>query len=140
MGCSGPNNVGDGSHRKNLNVNLNGKYAFGVDLGGTTVKLGYFTKDGKNIEKWEITTNTKNGGENILPDIANAIKKKMKEKNMTKDDIVGVGIGVPGPVDSQGIIYGAVNLGWGTFNIEEKLSALLDKMAVKAGNDANVPM
>ena len=76
MGCSGPNNVGDGSHRKNLNVNLNGKYAFGVDLGGTTVKLGYFTKDGKNIEKWEITTNTKNGGENILPDIANAIKKK----------------------------------------------------------------
>ena len=53
MGCSGPNNVGE-SNRKNLNVNLNGKYAFGVDLGGTTVKLGYFTKDGKNIEKWEI--------------------------------------------------------------------------------------
>ena len=121
MGCSGPNNVGE-SNRKNLNVNLNGKYAFGVDLGGTTVKLGYFTKDGKNIEKWEITTNTNNCGENILPDIANAIKNKMKEKNMTKADVVGVGIGVPGPVDNQGIIYGAVNLGWGTFNIEKKLS------------------
>ena len=147
MGCSGSNNVGTSNNvnpttqTRNLNlakVNLQGKYAFGVDLGGTTVKLGYFTKDGKNVEKWEITTNTQNSGENILPDIAKAIKDKMKEKNMTKQDIVGVGIGVPGPVDSQGIIYGAVNLGWGTFNIEEKLHGLLDNMAVKAGNDANV--
>ena len=138
MGCSGPSNVGEAQGGKKLDVNLAGKYAFGVDLGGTTVKLGYFTKDGKNIEKWEITTNTKNSGENILPDIAKAIKDKMKEKNMTKQDVVGVGIGVPGPVDSQGTIYGAVNLGWGTFNIESKLKSLLDGMAVKAGNDANV--
>jgi glucokinase len=138
MGCSGPSNIGEAQNSRKLNVNLAGKYAFGVDLGGTTVKLGYFTKDGKNIEKWEITTNTNNCGENILPDIANAIKNKMKEKNMTKADVVGVGIGVPGPVDNQGIIYGAVNLGWGTFNIEKKLSSLLDGMAVKAGNDANV--
>ncbi len=119
MGCSGSNNVGTSNNvnpttqTRNYNlakVNLKGKYAFGVDLGGTTVKLGYFTKDGKNVEKWEITTNTQNSGENILPDIAKAIKDKMKEKNMTKQDIVGVGIGVPGPVDSQGIIYGAGNL------------------------------
>ncbi len=114
------------------------KYSFGVDLGGTTVKLGFFDTEGNVLDKWEIKTRTENGGVNILPDIAEAIKSKMAEKSVAKEDVVGVGIGVPGPVDSKGIVHKCVNLGWGVFNINEELSKHLDGIAVKGGNDANV--
>lgn len=113
-------------------------YSFGVDLGGTTVKLGFFDTEGNVLDKWEIKTRTENGGVNILPDIAEAIKGKMAEKSVAKEDVVGVGIGVPGPVDSKGIVHKCVNLGWGVFNINEELSKYLDGIAVKGGNDANV--
>ena len=113
-------------------------YSFGVDLGGTTVKLGFFDTEGNVLDKWEIKTRTENGGANILPDIAEAIKGKMAEKSVAKEDVVGVGIGVPGPVDSKGIVHKCVNLGWGVFNINEELSKHLDGIAVKGGNDANV--
>ena len=113
------------------------QYVFAVDLGGTTVKLGLFDKEGNVLEKWEIVTRKENDGENILPDIANAILAKAAEKNIAKEDILGVGIGVPGPVDSKGTIYKAANLGWGVFNVSDKLSELTG-LPVKTGNDANV--
>lgn len=111
---------------------------FGVDLGGTTVKLGLFDPEGSVLEKWEITTRKEDSGKLILPDIAAAIKGKMQEKGIAKEDVVGVGIGVPGPVDSDGVIYKAANLGWGVFSIKEELTGLLDGIRVEAGNDANV--
>ena len=92
------------------------KVVFGVDLGGTTVKMGYFSPEGELIEKWEIPTIKDNGGSQILPDIAASIKNKMAEKNLSKEDVIGVGIGVPGPVSSDGVIYKAANLGWGVFS------------------------
>lgn len=113
-------------------------YVFGVDVGGTTVKLGFFDAGGELLDKWEIPTRTENGGENILPDTADSIKAKMAEKKLTKDDVKGVGLGAPGPIDAQGTVYGAVNLGWGTFSIRDTLSELLGGIPVKAGNDANV--
>lgn len=114
------------------------KSVFGVDLGGTTVKLGLFDPEGNVQDKWEIPTRKEDAGKLILPDIAEAIKNKMQEKGITKEDVVGVGIGVPGPVDSQGVIYKAANLGWGVFSIKEELTNLLDGIPVEAGNDANV--
>ena len=69
------------------------KYAFGVDVGGTTVKLGLFNDEGQVLDKWEIPTVKDNGGEKVLPDIAASIKNKMQEKNITAADLVGVGIG-----------------------------------------------
>lgn len=114
------------------------KYIFGVDLGGTTVKLGLFDPEGKVLEKWEIITRKEDSGKLILPDIANTIKAKMQEKSIAKEDVIGVGIGVPGPVDSNGVIYKAANLGWGVFSIKEELTGLLDGIRVEAGNDANV--
>ncbi len=114
------------------------KYVFGVDVGGTTVKLGMFDGEGTLLDKWEIPTRTENSGENILPDIAQSIKAKMAEKTVEKEQVVGVGLGAPGPIDAAGTVYGAVNLGWGTFSISDTLSGLLEGMAVKAGNDANV--
>jgi len=113
------------------------KYVVGVDVGGTTVKLGLFDVDGKVIDKWEIPTVTDNGGEKILPDIAASVIEKLAENKIEKDDVCGCGIGVPGPVDKTGLVRKAVNLGWGEFNVEKELSSLLD-MNVKAGNDANV--
>lgn len=113
------------------------KYCFGVDLGGTSVKIGLFDTEGTVLEKWEIPTRKENNGSNILPDIANAILGKLEEKKIGKDSITGVGIGVPGPVDDNGVVYKAVNLGWGVMNINEILGGLLG-IPVKAGNDANV--
>ena len=113
------------------------KYAFGVDIGGTTVKLGLFDKEGCVLAKWEIPTDKSNEGSAILPDVADSIKAKMQERGIEKDDVVGVGVGAPGPIDSEGTVYRAVNLGWGIFNIAKVLNGYLD-LPVKAGNDANV--
>lgn len=111
------------------------KYVFGVDIGGTTVKLGLFDTDGNVLDKWEIPTRTENDGSRILPDIADSIQEKMQQ--IDADAVIGVGVGAPGPVDGQGIVHRAVNLGWGTFSIKETLENLLH-MPVMAGNDANV--
>ena len=113
------------------------KYGFGVDLGGTTVKMAYFNEEGSLLHKWEIPTNTAEGGKNILPDIAAAIKGYLQENNIPDSDIIGIGMGVPGPVSRQGVVNRCVNLGWGVFNIHETLGQLTG-FPVKAGNDANV--
>jgi len=113
------------------------KYGFGVDLGGTTVKLAFFDREGTMLHKWEIPTVTAEGGKQILPDIAAAIMGFLAEKSIDKSEIIGIGIGVPGPVDGKGVVNRCVNLGWGVFNIHEELSALTG-LPVKAGNDANV--
>ena len=113
-------------------------YVFGVDIGGTTVKLGLFDINGNVLDKWEIPTRTENGGANILPDIAGSVRSKMSEKSIEKDDVAGVGVGAPGPVDGEGIIHKAVNLGWGEMNLKKELTRLLDGMRVEGGNDANV--
>lgn len=113
------------------------RYCFGVDIGGTTVKMGLFTEDGVVIDKWEIPTRKYEQGQHVLPDIAEAIEAKMSEKNITKDDIDGVGLCAPGPVDDNGVIYKAVNLGWGNMNVKEEMEKLVG-MPVFVGNDANV--
>ena len=111
------------------------KYVFGVDVGGTTVKLGLFDAKGNVLDKWEIPTRTEDEGSHILPDIADSIREKMKR--IDKDSVVGVGVGAPGPIDSKGVVHRAVNLGWGTFSIKDTLEDLLN-VPVMAGNDANV--
>ena len=113
------------------------KYGFGVDLGGTTVKIAYFDENGTMIAKWEIPTVTENQGKQILPDIAASIQQYITQKTIDPASIIGVGIGVPGPVNGRGVVNKCINLGWGVFNIAEELSQLVG-FPVKAGNDANV--
>ena len=113
------------------------KYGFGVDLGGTTVKIAFFDETGLMMDKWEIPTVTANGGNRILPDIAASIQQFIEQKTIDPASVIGVGIGVPGPVNSKGIVNKCINLGWGVFNIAEELSRLVG-FPVKAGNDANV--
>ena len=114
------------------------KYGFGLDLGGTTCKCGLFTTAGELVEKWEVPTDTTNGGVNILKNLAQAVIKKMEEKGITADDVSGVGIGIPGPISNDGVVNRCVNLGWGVFNVEQEFSECLGGLKVKAGNDANV--
>ena len=114
-----------------------GKVCFGIDVGGTTVKMGLFGLDGQVLDKWEIVTRTENNGENILSDIAYSIEAKLKEKAIDKSLVAGAGIGVPGPVKADGTILKAANLGWGVFNVATTLEEMTG-LIVKAGNDANV--
>ena len=113
------------------------KYGFGADVGGTTVKLGLFSHMGDLIEHWEIPTRTIKNGEHILPDIAEALEDCLERRGISKEDVIGIGIGVPGPVSDEGVVNRCVNLGWGVFNLHEALSSLTG-LPVKAGNDANV--
>lgn len=113
------------------------QYLFGVDVGGTTVKLGMFSPEGDVIDKWEIPTRKENSGDFIIGDIADSIKAVMNEKNISAGEVIGVGIGVPGPVTEDGTVLLAANLGWGRRNVSEELGGLL-QIPVKAGNDANV--
>ena len=113
------------------------KYVFGVDIGGTTVKIGIFTDDGKLLDKWEIPTRTDEGGKYILSDIAESVEDRRVEMGIDKKEVLGVGMGVPGPVRADGTVLRCVNLGWGIFNVEEELSKLTGYV-VKAGNDTNM--
>ena len=113
------------------------KYGFGVDIGGTTIKIGLFSKDGELIEKWEIPTNKTDNGKHILTEIADFIDRTIESKGIDKNDVFGVGLGVPGPVNKNGEVNGCVNLGWNTFNVEKEFNEI-SGFNVKVGNDANV--
>ncbi|MGD6847234.1 ROK family glucokinase [Rossellomorea aquimaris] len=114
------------------------KWLVGVDLGGTTTKIAFLNKYGELLHKWEIPTDKSENGKNIIVDIAKAIDKKLEDLDQSKDKLVGIGMGAPGPVDmAKGIIYEAVNLGWDKntplkdlLEMETGLSAVID-------NDAN---
>lgn len=113
------------------------KYCFGVDIGGTTVKMGLLEEEGKIVDKWEITTDTSEEGKAILPNVAASIENKMKEHGLTKEDIIGVGAGVPAPVTAEGIVNGSANLGWNYKEVKKELEELTGMKAC-IGNDANV--
>ena len=113
------------------------KYGFGIDLGGTTVKLACFDENGTMLHNWEIPTDRTDNGSHILPDIAAAVKAYIAEAGIAAENLIGIGIGVPGPVTPDGTVNKCINLGWGVFNIEKELSNLTG-LPVKAGNDATV--
>ncbi|MBR5579153.1 MAG: ROK family glucokinase [Lachnospiraceae bacterium] len=112
-------------------------FVVGIDIGGTTVKMGIFEPEGKNLQKWEIPTDTADEGIRILPDIAASIDEKLKEMDLVKSDCLGVGVGVPAPVTKEGIVNGTANLGWKYKEVKKELEALCGLSAV-IGNDANV--
>lgn len=114
------------------------KYCFGVDIGGTTVKIGLFSTKGELLDKWEIVTRKDEGGSLILSDVAKAVEDKLIELKVSKDDVSGIGLGVPGPITEDGRVLKCVNLGWGIFNVAEEVTKLTGIENVKVGNDANV--
>lgn len=113
------------------------KYCFGVDIGGTTVKLGLFEETGEILDKWEIKTHTEEEGKAILPDIAQTILAKLEEKQIHKEDVLGAGVGVPAPVTEDGIVNGSANLGWNYKEVKKEMEELTGLRA-EINNDANV--
>ena len=114
------------------------KYCMGIDVGGTTVKMGLFTEDGTVLDKWEIVTRKDDGGAFILSDIAASLDEKWSSKNIAKEDVIGIGIGIPGPIMEDGTVLKCANLGWGVFNVADEVRKLTGIENVKVGNDANV--
>ena len=118
---------------------MTNNFVFTADIGGTSIKLGLFQADGTLLEKWEIPTRTQNNGEAVLPDVAHAISQKMEQHVITAEQVLGIGIGVPGPVDADNNVFCCENLGWGTFNVTQHMNELLPAIPnVAAGNDANL--
>lgn len=113
------------------------KKCFGVDLGGTTAKIGLFDLDGTIIEKYEIPTNKDDGGKHILDDIKVFINKVILDKSLDKNDIIGIGLGVPGSVTDDGVVNKCINLGWDVINVERIMKEKTG-FNVKVGNDANM--
>ena len=112
-------------------------YCFGVDIGGTTVKMGLFQEDGTVLDKWEIVTRKGDHGAAILPDVAKAIEEKLAERGIEKEKVVGIGVGVPAPVTDGGIVKQTANLNWEYKNVKAELEELTG-IKTKVENDANV--
>ncbi len=110
------------------------KYAVGVDIGGTSIKIGLVEKTGKLINSWEIPTNTRNSGKNIIPDIASFIQTILQKVDQP---IEGIGLAVPGPVCNNGQVNHCLNLGWKQIFPGEELSELIKKPTV-VGNDGTM--
>ena len=113
------------------------RYCFGIDVGGTTVKMGLFQAEGTLLEKWEIKTRTENKGDAILPDIAQSIKEVIKQHEIQMTDIISIGMGIPAPITKSGMVKSTANLGWENINVKQELEKLTG-ITVKVGNDANV--
>ena len=113
------------------------KYCLGVDVGGTTVKMGLFQTDSALIDKWEIPTRKDLPEDVILSDIADAIREKLTQHQVAKEDVVGIGVGVPAAVTGEGFVKQVANLGWKEKDVKKELEELTG-IEVKVANDANV--
>lgn len=114
------------------------KWVVGVDLGGTTIKMAFVNVYGELIDKWEIVTNLEDQGKYIVTDIAKSIDQKLQEHGQTKEKLIGIGMGAPGPVDGDtGLVYEAVNLGWKNYPLKNLLEVETSLPAV-VDNDANI--
>lgn len=114
------------------------KVIVGVDIGGTTIKIGLISADGSILEKWEIVTDTTNNGKRIVQDIWNSIATKLVERKIDIKDVLGIGVGAPGFVEAEtGLVFEAVNIGWHQMNIKEQLEEK-SALPVFVQNDANI--
>ena len=113
------------------------KYCFGVDIGGTFVKIGLFTIEGELLDKWQIKTRREDSSSHILPDIAAALEVKMQEKGISKEDVAGIGFGTPGPVTEDGVAVCPANLDWENKPVAKELTELTG-LPSRGGNDVNV--
>ena len=116
------------------------KIILAADVGGTTCKLGIFDEQLERITKWSIDTDTSDSsGYNLLKNIYDSFVAQVANLNYNFDDVLGVGIGVPGPVEFEtGTVNGAVNLYWqGNVNVRDIFQQFVD-CPVYVDNDANV--
>ena len=110
-------------------------YGYSVDLGGTAVKMGFFRDDGQLLEKWRISTDRSEGGQNIPSDIAGSVLAHMGGRGLAREECLGIGLGIPGQVWPDGTVC-AENLDWERFPLVSLLKSATG-LRVIAENDAN---
>ena len=104
-------------------------FCIGVDVGGTDIKFGLFDANGTLLEQWKKKTQI---GEGLIKDIAEEVTNKVGNNKL-----LGVGLGVPGPVQDDGFVSACVNLGLRNINFQTELSKFLGDVPIAATNDAN---
>ena len=112
------------------------RYVFAVDILGTYLKFGFFEETGKLLDKWQVTLPRQGDSAVIVPTIAEAVESYLSRRGTFEDDIIGIGVGIPGPV-SNGVVNKCVNFNWGVFNIDRALSGLTG-FPVRTSNVANL--
>lgn len=113
------------------------KYYIGIDLGGTFIKGGIVDENGNLIIVDKTPTGVSDGNLKICENISNLALSLIERAKLKKEDIVGIGMGAPGMIDSdKGIIICSENLFFENFPIAEKISELTG-FSVKVANDAN---
>lgn len=114
------------------------KYYVGIDLGGTFIKGGIVDDLGTIICEDKTPTETEKGNYAVAENIAALTKKLLKTANLNSTDVVGLGMGSPGMIDSKkGVVIYAGNLGFRNFDIAQAVEKLTG-IRVKVANDANV--
>lgn len=113
------------------------RYGFGVDILGTHIKFGFFDETGKLLDKWQTAVPGYKDSTQIIPSIAEEVERYLSRRGIFEDDVIGIGVGIPGPVSSTGVVNKCVNLSWGVFNIDRALSGLTG-LYVKSSNTANL--
>lgn len=114
------------------------KYYLGIDLGGTFIKGGIVDDQGNIVLRDKVPTQSEKGADGVVANIVALCKTLMDRANISASDLVGVGIGVPGMIDSEnGVVIYSNNLNWSDFSISNKVSEALG-LPVRIANDANV--
>ena len=120
-------------------------YCFGIDIGGTTVKIGLAAEDGTLLEGWEIPTRREPTPEGLLLDIRVSILDRLdreldrgKKQKIRRADILGIGMAAPGAVTADGILHVAVNICWGDLELEKEAERIIGISPVCVGNDARL--
>ncbi len=113
-------------------------YYVGIDLGGTNIKTGIVNEQGKIVAKSSIPTKSDRTADEVAFDMAFEVLNIVKSNKISMDELVGVGIGSPGAINSgAGIVDYSPNLGWYNVPIAELILKRVKK-PVKVSNDANV--
>ena len=114
------------------------EYYVGIDLGGTFIKGGLVDSEGNVLIKDKTPTESEFGADRVAENVAKLVHGLLERLNMTKNDVVGIGMGVPGMIDSErGVVIYSNNLRWEHFAIGGEVEKMTG-LKVKIANDANV--
>lgn len=114
------------------------KYIAGVDIGGTNIKIGLVDEDGNLKATDSIKTLSEDGVKKTMLRIWENIKRLLKEEKISEEEIVGVGMGIPGPVKDEKIVRFFANFPWeNDLNISKMFQDISGK-ETRLNNDVNV--
>ncbi|MDD5661112.1 MAG: ROK family protein [Candidatus Omnitrophica bacterium] len=115
------------------------RFIIGIDLGGTNLKCALLDNGLKIKAKNSFSTRSFNSKQKLLQGIADFITTFILDQGLKRSEILGVGIGLPGPVDTfKGIVHFLPNIpGWREVNVKKNLD-LKTKLPVFIDNDAKL--